>query len=105
MTTKTVTWSGGFGGVKDQSIWIRFQPRNRYFNWLKLSFNPVVTLLSLAIILAFSLWAIILPDEASTEFAQWKDWVGFNFTWLYIGSQVNYCFNKDCDSDNCHFML
>jgi len=34
-----------------------------------------------------ALWAMILPDDANAEFANWKTWVGNNFTWLYIGSQ------------------
>ena len=80
--------AGGYGGVEDRSTWIRLQPSNKNFQWLELAFNPVVTFISLAIILAFALWAMILPDKANTEFAQWKTWVGFNFTWLYIGSQV-----------------
>ena len=79
---------GGYGGVEDRSTWIRLKPSNKNLQWMELAFNPVVTFVSLAIILAFALWAMILPDKANTEFAQWKTWVGFNFTWLYIGSQV-----------------
>ena len=56
--------------------------------WCELSFNPVVTFISLAIILGFALWAMLLPETANTEFANWQSWVGLNFTWLYIGSQV-----------------
>ena len=31
------------------------------------------------------------PEEANSEFAAWKLWVGNNCTWLYIGSQVAPC--------------
>merc|ERR1719245_2928380 len=54
--------------------------------WMELYFNPVVTLVSLTIILAFSIWAIMLPENANAEFAAWKFWVGSNFSWLYIGA-------------------
>ena len=47
-------------------------------------FNPVVTFVSLSIILAFSLWAMVMPEEASEEFAALKSWVGNNCSWLYI---------------------
>ena len=75
------------GRVEDKSIWIKINPKNKYFSWFRLSFNPVVTLISLTIILAFSMWAMMTPERASTEFQQWKTWVGLKFTWLYIGSQ------------------
>ena len=88
VTTPGFTHLGGYGGVKDKSSWMRLEPSNKYFKWFQLSFNPVVTFLSLAIILAFSLWAMILPEVASTEFSYWKSWVELKFTWLYIGSQV-----------------
>ena len=79
--------AGGYGGVEDRSTWVRIQPSHKNFQWAELSFNPVVTFVSLSIILAFALWAMILPDDANAEFADWKTWVGTNFTWLYIGSQ------------------
>ena len=79
---------GGYGGVEDKSTWIRLQPSSKALQWMELSFNPVVTFVSLAIILAFALWAMLLPENANAEFAHWKSWVGLNFTWLYIGSQV-----------------
>jgi len=78
---------GGYGGVEDRSTWVRIQPSTKNLQWAELSFNPVVTFVSLAIILAFALWAMLMPEEANTEFAAWKAWVGFKFTWLYIGSQ------------------
>jgi choline-glycine betaine transporter len=79
--------AGGYGGVEDRSTWVRIQPSHKNFQWAELWFNPVVTFVSLSIILAFALWAMILPDDANAEFADWKTWVGTNFTWLYIGSQ------------------
>ena len=81
--------AGGYGGVVDRSTWIRIKPSNKSLQWAELSFNPVVTFVSLTIIFAFALWAMILPESANTEFADWKSWVGKNFTWLYIGSQVD----------------
>ena len=80
---------GGYGGVQDRSTWVRLKPNSKNFQWAELSFNPVVTFISLAIILAFAVWAMVLPADANAEFANWQSWVGLNFTWLYIGSQVS----------------
>ena len=80
--------AGGYGGVVDRSTWIRIKPSNKSLQWAELSFNPVVTFVSLAIILAFALWAMILPEDANTKFVFWKYWIGKNFSWLYIGSMV-----------------
>ena len=84
----TKTHVGGYGGVEDKSTWVRLQPSSKNLQWAELSFNPVVTFISLAIILAFAVWAMVLPADANAEFANWQSWVGLNFTWLYIGSQV-----------------
>jgi len=73
---------GGYGYVKDESSWV-----NLGSGPLRLSFNPVVTGVSLAAILGFAVWAIVMPSEASVEFSNWKTWVGNEFTWLYILSQ------------------
>ena len=93
-TTKTQgarkPWSGGYGVVEDKSTWVRVRPSNKYLLWAELSFNPVVTFVSLVIILAFSIWAIMLPEEANAEFAAWKFWIGTNFSWLYIGATVSH---------------
>ena len=78
----------GYGGVVDKSTWVRLQPNSKNLQWAELSFNPVVTFSSLAIILAFAAWAMVLPAQANAEFANWQAWVGLHFTWLYIGSQV-----------------
>ena len=79
---------GGYGEVEDKSTWVRLQPSSKNLQWAELSFNPVVTFISLAIILAFAVWAMVLPADANAEFANWQSWVGLHFTWLYIGSQV-----------------
>ena len=73
---------GGYGDVKDESSWV-----NLGSGPLRLSFNPVVTGISLAAILGFAVWAMVMPSEAAAEFSNWKAWVGNEFTWLYIGSQ------------------
>ena len=80
--------SGGYGGVEDRSMWTKLQPSTKGLKWANLAFNPVVTITSLALIIGFAVWAMVKPEEANIEFAAWKTWVGNNFTWLYIGSQV-----------------
>ena len=82
--TEERTRISGYGGVQDRSVFIRVNPRSKYLQWAEVSFNPVVTFVSLSIILAFSLWAMVMPEEASEEFAAWKSWVGNNCSWLYI---------------------
>jgi len=66
----------GYGGVEDKSTWVRLQPHSKNLQWAELSFNPVVTFTSLAIILAFAAWAMVLPARANAEFANWQSWVG-----------------------------
>jgi len=80
-------YGGGYGGVLDRSSWVKIQPSSKSLQWAELSFNPVVSFVSFAIILAFALWAMLLPEDANSEFSAWKSWIGLNFTWLYIGSQ------------------
>ena len=79
---------GAYGGVKDQSPWVRLRPEAKCFRWMVLEFNPVVTFASLLLILGFVTWAMVSPEQAGQEFTHWKSWVGLNFTWLYIGAQV-----------------
>ena len=67
--TEERTRISGYGGVQDRSAWIRLKPSSKYLQWAELSFNPVVTFVSLSIILAFSLWAMVMPEEASAEIA------------------------------------
>ena len=80
--------SGAYGGVKDQSSWVRIRPSAKCLQWMELAFNPVVSLCSLLLILGFVVWAMVWPEAAGQEFTLWKSWVGYNFTWLYIGAQV-----------------
>jgi len=80
-------WVGAYGGVKDQSPWVRLRPEAKCFRWMVLEFNPVVTFASLLLILGFVTWAMVSPEQAGQEFTHWKSWVGLNFTWLYIGAQ------------------
>ena len=45
----------GYGGVKDKSLWTKIGTKSCTL----LSFNPVVTIISLAIILGFAVWAML----------------------------------------------
>ena len=98
---------GGYGYVKDESSWV-----NLGSGPFLLSFNPVVTGVSLAAILGFAVWAIVMPSEASVEFSNWKTWVGNEFTWLYILSQdawavfiiIIFC-SKACDIKSIELAL
>ena len=89
-------WVGAYGGVKDQSPWVRLRPEAKCFRWMVLEFNPVVTFASLLLILGFVTWAMVSPEQAGQEFTHWKSWVGLNFTWLYIGAQVRNRLISDC---------
>lgn len=80
-------WVGAYGGVEDQSTWVRVRPSTKWLQWAEFAFNPVVSITSLILILGFVAWAMVRPSEASTEFALWKSWVGQNFTWFYVGAQ------------------
>ena len=88
---------GAYGGVKDQSPWVRLRPEAKCFRWMVLEFNPVVTFASLLLILGFVTWAMVSPEQAGQEFTHWKSWVGLNFTWLYIGAQVRKRPDFRCD--------
>jgi len=78
---------GGYTHIEDKSLWLKVKFENKWLQWLELSLNPIVTLLSLIIVIAFIIWAILIPEVANTEIGSWKSWIGHNFTWLYIGSQ------------------
>ena len=60
--TEERTRISGYGGVQDRSVWIRVHLSSKYLQWAELSFNPVVTFVSLSILLAFSLWAKVNGD-------------------------------------------
>merc|ERR1711962_1370607 len=53
--------AGGYGGIKDRSVWVRL-PRDT------LAFNPVVTLISLSIIIGLAVWTRKRPVVALEEF-------------------------------------
>ena len=53
----------------------------------ELNFNPVVTLVSAAVIWGFVIWGIVDTDEASDDLGKAKRWITDKFTWLYIGTQ------------------
>ena len=52
-----------------------------------LRFNPVVTLLSAAIIWFFVIWCAVQADVANREMSKWMLWITEVFTWMYIGTQ------------------
>ena len=54
---------------------------------IKFYFNPLVSLLSAAIIWAFVVWCIVLPEDSLAEISKWKTWVTEKWTWLYVGTQ------------------
>jgi len=87
-TTKSISmWVGAYGGVEDQSTWVRLTPSSKWMQWAEVAFNPIVSLASLILILGFVVWAMVCPEIAHDEFSIWKSWVGLNFTWLYVGAQ------------------
>ena len=65
---------------KDYNLWVRFTVP--YFGELK--FNPIVTLLSLAMI-----WSMVISCIVKKEaipFERWRSTLTDLFTWLYVGS-------------------
>ena len=58
----------GYGVIEDRSLWLR--PKFGRLGEIRL--NPVVYVLSLSIIIAFVVWAMIFPAEAKEEFGSWK---------------------------------
>ena len=65
---------------KDYNLWVRF--RVPYFGEIK--FNPVVTLLSLALIWSMVISCIVKKEEI--PFESWRSSLTDLFTWLYVGS-------------------
>ena len=74
----------------DDCLIISITLPTQYLQWAELSFNPIVTGISLLVILSFSVFAISQPDDAKAEFVSWKNWIGVSFTWLYIGAMVSW---------------
>lgn len=52
-----------------------------------LKFNPIVTLLSAAVIWGFVIWCVVKSEVANDEMSLWKIWITEKFTWMYIGTQ------------------
>ncbi|MGO2769678.1 choline BCCT transporter BetT [Pseudomonas taetrolens] len=46
--------------------------------------NRSVLLISSLVILAFSIWAIVMPDEARTTMKTAVDWIAINLGWYYV---------------------
>src|SRR5690606_6445120 len=46
--------------------------------------NWQVLMISSAVILAFSVWAIFLPDEARVRMRQTVGWIALNLGWYYV---------------------
>lgn len=46
--------------------------------------NWQVLVISSVVILAFSVWAILLPDEARVAMKAAVDWISFNLGWYYV---------------------
>ena len=57
------------------------------FNWVVFAFSSIV-------LWAFVIGVLTSPDNAAgknsalAEFSMWQSWITQNFTWLYIGTQV-----------------
>lgn len=68
--------------IVDKSLWWKLK-----MGCFEMRFNPIVSMCSLVIILAFVLTCILATDDASEGFKVAKTWVTEKFTWLYIGSQ------------------
>ncbi|KMM85271.1 choline/glycine/proline betaine transport protein [Pseudomonas taetrolens] len=53
------------------------EDREAHINWS-------VLLISSLVILAFSIWAIVMPDEARTTMKTAVDWIAINLGWYYV---------------------
>ena len=67
--------------------WFRLSLKCGKFG-LNLRFNPVVTLISAAVIWSFVIWCSVKPGEAYDEMVKgWMVWITETCTWMYIGTQ------------------
>jgi|UniRef100_A0A7S4CB01 choline-glycine betaine transporter len=64
-----------------------YRARPREFKLGPLVFNPVVTILGIVILWSFAIWAMVDQQNAKAALEDWKAWISWTFTWLYIGSQ------------------
>lgn len=53
----------------------------------EINLNPVVTLISAAVIWGLAIWGMVDTDNVSDYMATGKRWITDKFTWLYIGTQ------------------
>lgn len=54
---------------------------------IRISLNPIVTLLSALLIWSFVIWCVVRPSEALRAMSVAKSWVTVTATWFYIGTK------------------
>lgn len=64
----------------------------KIFGRLRVELNPVVSLVSAAIIWGFVIYCLTKPEQAEKEIPKWQDWITLTWTWLYIGTQDVWAF-------------
>jgi len=74
-------WTHDFGFMKFRTMPFDVE---MFGGWLR--FNPVVFFVSIIGIIAFVSYCNDDPDKALVEIQKWRDWIGDNCIWLYIGS-------------------
>lgn len=65
-------------------------PQFEAFEWnrfLHMKFNPRVSFWAAGIIWSFVIFTMARQKDAYEEFTRWSDWIGDEWSWLYIGSQ------------------
>jgi len=71
-------------GLKDYSVWFRCKiPLLKGKCLLRLEFNPIVSILALALIWFFIFWCCIAQEDV--PFHEWRMVLSKHFTWMYIG--------------------
>ena len=66
----------------EKCVAVRFR-----LGFIRFDFNPVVTVISAAVIWAFVIWCIAEPKGSLNEMKKWKAWITNTWTWFYIGTQ------------------
>ena len=74
-------WTHNFGFMKFRTMPFDVE---MFGGWLR--FNPVVFFVSIIGIIAFVSYCNDDPGKALVEIQKWRDWIGDNCIWLYIGS-------------------
>ncbi len=64
----------------DKCRWLRFG-----CGPLRVEINPLVTILSAAVIWGMVIWCMIQPNEANRRIRPWMPFITKVFTWLYVG--------------------